>query len=509
MKLLILQIYICLAIILVFFSACEKNDSRNNGKEGKAQIVLRFAGIDSEIIDIRAGNSVSRFPEVQTFETVDANGIKVTATLTESKDENNSKLNNSKRNKIAANPDTVRNPISDNLNINFFIYDVGNGNLLHFLNFKKNDIATVKLTPFELDGDKEYYFVAYADYWTDFEPYPPSNHDNYNTLAINEIGVDFLLFKKKIKINSNSVNTISMVFRHVFSEITTAIELDDPTNQYDIRAVSLIGKFYGAYSTADYLVHNDFVSYFDLITDGVLSSFSTNPIIVGKRSYGNPIFIISPETNTMQFQYLELAINPFVKTNIPPINDISVRPGVKYNLVFKVSNLPSIRYVDLDYHLEANQPSGTPEPSTTVTWNDTGNGAVLDIYHLDNSIKVDINGIQLFNPNVLNLEEEMGDVHIRFPDNTYYGNSGVSEIYWINEDKHEIPILRIIINPNGTVELFGRKNIDHLLEPLTLHASSLNTITWNSSGAVNNIITLSSPIVGRTVLRGRIYGLRI
>ena len=493
---------------MFFISACKKNDSMNNGKGGKAKIVLKFDGIDSEIIDLEASNSASRFPEVQTFETVDANGIKVTATLTEAKNENSRKLNTSKRNKIAANPDTVRNPISDNLNINFFIYDAVTGNLLHFLNFKKNDIATVNLTPFELDGEKEYYFVAYADYWTETEPYPPSNENNYYTLAIDGIGVDFLLFKKKIKINSNSVNTISMVFKHAFSEITTAIELDDPTNQYDIRAVSLIGKFHGVYSIANYLVHNDLVDYYGFITGGVLSSFSTNPIIVGKRSYGNPVFLMSPMTNQVQFEYLELAINPFVKTDIPTINDISLRPGAKYNLVFKVFNLPSIRYVDLDYHLEAGQAAGTPEPSTTVTWNDTGNGAVLDIYHLDNSIKVIINGTQLFNPNVLNLEEEVGDVHVRFPDNSYYGDVGVSQIYSINQGKHEIPILRIVINPNGTVALFGRKNIDYVLEPLALHMSNFNTITWHSSGGVSNIITLSSPIVGRTVLRGRIYGLR-
>ncbi len=70
------------------------------------------------------------------------------------------------------------------------------------------------------------------------------------------------------------------------------------------------------------------------------------------------------------------------------------------------------------------------------------------------------------------------------------------------------PLIRVVINPDGTIALFGSKTSGGPLFPLELfNGNSLNTITWNNGGT--NTIIATQNVVNVTSISGSGYGLNI
>jgi hypothetical protein len=111
-------------------------------------------------------------------------------------------------------------------------------------------------------------------------------------------------------------------------------------------------------------------------------------------------------------------------------------------------------------------------------------GFVFDVYELDNSFNMTINGVDLatqeiqFQSGVDNYPR-----NIRFKsDKNQWGENGVLRFIFGNST-NTTPIIRITIGPDGSVSMMGRRSFSNL-EPLELYGGTrFNTVTWKTTGS--------------------------
>lgn len=142
-----------------------------------------------------------------------------------------------------------------------------------------------------------------------------------------------------------------------------------------------------------------------------------------------------------------------------------------------------------------------PVITHTITQPAANYGFVLDIFGLDNSFNMEINGVQL-----ANQEIEFYNVgqNIRFADGTLYGINTNSIWNIIGNESH--PLIRINISPTGAITMQGSKVSGGSLYPLVLtNGNTFNTIHWNVNSS--NTIIAKQNVIGQTLMRGRGYGL--
>ncbi|MGD1317741.1 hypothetical protein [Chryseobacterium sp. 2R14A] len=134
-------------------------------------------------------------------------------------------------------------------------------------------------------------------------------------------------------------------------------------------------------------------------------------------------------------------------------------------------------------------------------------GFTFDIYTLDNSFNLNINGTNIAS-NELQFQAGAPTLpqNIRFADGSIYGASGIPNIYSITGTASN-PIVRVVISQSGTITLFGSKVSGGPLLPLTLfNGNTLNPIIWNT--AANNVITVSQLVTGATYITGNGTGFK-
>lgn len=141
--------------------------------------------------------------------------------------------------------------------------------------------------------------------------------------------------------------------------------------------------------------------------------------------------------------------------------------------------------------------------STTYTDTSPGGGVVIDFDTLDNSFSAQINGVDLFvggpgsAPNELQFQiSGTSGQTVRFADGQRYEVN--TPAVWQLGNTNGEPVVRLVINPDGTVELYGVKSSNGSLEPLELFNgmtvnSSAIAAAWNDSGTndieINQILT--------------------
>ena len=135
--------------------------------------------------------------------------------------------------------------------------------------------------------------------------------------------------------------------------------------------------------------------------------------------------------------------------------------------------------------------------STTFTDTTPGDGLVIDFATLDNSLNVQVNGVDLFvggpsgAPNELQFQSnDTTGQTVRFADGDRYETN--TPAIWQLSNTGTAPVFRLEINPDGTVALYGVKANDGTLEPLELfNGLTVNTAAiqaaWNDTGT-NNIV---------------------
>lgn len=135
-------------------------------------------------------------------------------------------------------------------------------------------------------------------------------------------------------------------------------------------------------------------------------------------------------------------------------------------------------------------------------------GFELNIYRLDNSFNMKVNGVSLTTQEIQFQSSQTQNIRFK-SDGALWENGGVSSI-WSLTGNEELPIVRVKIGFAGDVTFWGKRNNDAnaVLEELELfNGNQLNAITWNNSGS--NTIIVGQTVVGNTNMIGNGHGLKI
>ncbi len=139
-------------------------------------------------------------------------------------------------------------------------------------------------------------------------------------------------------------------------------------------------------------------------------------------------------------------------------------------------------------------------------------GFVFDIYELDNSFNLNINGTLIASQELQFQSSGTSGINVSFADGSQYEtdttHNGTAADIWQMRGNAANPLIRISISLSGNISLYGSKSSYAPLQPLVLtNGNALNAITWNHSGTNN--ITVTQNVVGLTIMDGYGYGLNI
>lgn len=144
----------------------------------------------------------------------------------------------------------------------------------------------------------------------------------------------------------------------------------------------------------------------------------------------------------------------------------------------------------------------------TMTQPGANGGFQFDIYELDNSFNMEINGVKLATEEIefqSNGTPAPG-INIEFEDGDQYETNTTGKI-WEMKGTAERPLIRVTISPSGEVKMYGSKSSEGVLHPLQFKQNvtpinSFNIIPWNVNS--DNTIVVTQNIVGATLMDG--YG---
>lgn len=202
------------------------------------------------------------------------------------------------------------------------------------------------------------------------------------------------------------------------------------------------------------------------------------------------IFFLLSQNNLLagQFknQFLTANLSEQVfSTSIPP----TVNPAPPEVCTEKIEGLPF---------------SASTATTTTVIQPATTYGFMFDIYKLDNSFTLTINGTPIANKEIEFQSAGTEGVNIRFADGSKY-EGGVGTIYSLTGTP-AAPLLRVAISPTGVVTMFGSKVSGGPLFPLELfNGAEFKNVTWNKT--MPNTTVISQKQVGPTNISGQGFGL--
>ncbi len=157
------------------------------------------------------------------------------------------------------------------------------------------------------------------------------------------------------------------------------------------------------------------------------------------------------------------------------------------------------------------QNGGSSPVTKTITQPGTNYGFVFDIYELDNSFNMEINGTKIAVNELEFQSNGTPGLNVRFADGDQYETNTGGDI-WEMEGDLVNPLIRVIISPTGSVTLWGSKVSRGPLFPLILTSNtqgqnSFNNVPWSSTGT--NTIVVTQNVVGQTLMRGYGYGQNI
>lgn len=142
----------------------------------------------------------------------------------------------------------------------------------------------------------------------------------------------------------------------------------------------------------------------------------------------------------------------------------------------------------------------------TITQPGTSYGFTFDIYSLDNSFNMEINGVKLATKEIQFQSSGTSGINVEFADGDQYETNTGGDI-WQMQGSAQAPLIRVSLNPDGVVSLYGSKVSNGTLFTLQPIADSFafNTIPWNQDA--ENTIIVTQKVTGVTSMNGTGYGL--
>lgn len=156
--------------------------------------------------------------------------------------------------------------------------------------------------------------------------------------------------------------------------------------------------------------------------------------------------------------------------------------------------------------------SSEPFITENITQPPSNYGFVFDIYELDNSFNLNINGTLIATQELQFQSNGTSGINLQFADGDRYEinttHEGSTADIWQMRGNAANPLIRISISRSGQISLFGSKASYGPLYPLVLtNGNALNSIMWNQQGTNN--ITVTQNVVGVTIMDGYGYGLNL
>ncbi|OPB89384.1 hypothetical protein [Elizabethkingia occulta] len=335
---------------------------------------------------------------------------------------------------------------------------------------------------FQLNGGQNYTFVAYSVNST--APTPAVNNGGSLAAAkLSGISGDLMYFKKNMTVSGNGVNTLDIVLKHQYSQITTKLDARQVGN---ISAVSN-PVITPANSSADISFATNALTYNGPLSSGQTVSFSgLNQSVVTSAATQ----VIANTTTTGLLDLGNVTIDGVTKP--AKIDNLKITPGVRYNL--------NLRFGPCRQDINPVPFSVANGVTQTFTMPATDFGFVFDIYKLDNSFNLTINGTKMATGEIQFERGSSPAQNIRFADGTAWQDATIPAIYNM-EGTTGKPLVRVVISKDGTISMFGSKTGGGALQPLQLfNGNSFNKITWNTTGS--NTVVASQMVLGTTYMSG-------
>ncbi len=329
---------------------------------------------------------------------------------------------------------------------------------------------------FQLNGGQNYTFVAYSLNTTASTP-AVNNGGTLAAAKLSGISGDLMYFKKNMTVSGNGVNTLDVVLKHQYSQITTKLDARQVGN---ISAVSN-PVITPANTSADISFATNALTYNGPLSSGQAVSFSgLNQSVVTSAATQ----VIANTTTTGLLDLGNVTIDGVTKP--AKINNLKITPGVRYNL--------NLRFGPCRQDINPVPFSVKDGVTQTFTMPATDFGFVFDIYTLDNSFNLTINGTKMATGEIQFERGSSPAQNIRFADGTAWQDATIPAIYNMKGTEGR-PLVRVVIS------MFGSKTAGGALQPLQLfNGNSFNKITWNTTG--NNTVVASQLVLGTTYMSG-------
>ncbi len=412
-----------------------------------------------------------------------------------------------------------------------------------------------------LEVGKSYTIILLSNNTITAPSVPPGNLDAASLVGLTD-NTELLYFKKEIPIVQGR-NTLEAKLKHVFSEVSMEITIDQVGTTLQYGHAGSVLK-----SLADPVISPAYSSVNFKLSDGSFSSKTAHT--TGKRlittdvtSANNQKYVIASQKIIVDNEVITLEIPSLTvnqTTNPIKLSGFRMRPGVRYTLKLEIGCpcYDILKNTELgNSPISVKWHNGTMQ-TNNFTFGKSDHDLVIDFYRLDNSFNLQINTKPLFlgtnttNPNELqfqgwgNYPNSNVPVNVLFKDGSKWGVNGIPEIYDMNDhieyDSNRklfirrvrntndgtynssadvlfhpsfIPgvILRTIIEKDGKVSMYGSKNINggEPFYPLVIEqgrGAFNNTLGMVSENA-QNVITLSQDVQYKTYLEARVYGQKI
>ncbi|OPC06190.1 hypothetical protein BAS09_00940 [Elizabethkingia ursingii] len=422
----------------------------------------------------------------------------------------------------AINPmaDVVRNPLKGpNVKYRVIAYRTSSGAKVasNVYTIDANGVSTADTGDMMLDGDDEtinkYDFVVLS---YNSSTAPADVTGNVSTASLSSISGDndLMYFRTNNVRVSKGDNVLNVVLTHKFSQITTTIDASAVAPGNPISSIGngiTFDKHRGG--AVNSIKLSDGTVTFGTATATKAVSF-TAPTPASAIWTSNPTLLANPgiaatDMSTLNFPNTAagtITVGSKTKRNFT-VSNLVVTPGVKYNLKLKFACTTNATPT-WPFNM-SDSGSGT---RLTRTFNAPAAdaGFIFDVYELDNSFNMTINGVDLatqeiqFQSGVVDYPQ-----NIRFKsDGSRWGENGVPQIYSLGSSTNSTPIIRITIGPDGSVSMMGRRSLTSNLEPLELYGGTrFNTVTWKTTGS--NTVDATMLVTGATVMRGLGVGKKI
>ena len=219
--------------------------------------------------------------------------------------------------------------------------------------------------------------------------------------------------------------------------------------------------------------------------------------VFGKDPYGNPI----PTKKSFDPDGLQPG-DPEYDPNCPTCTYTPITGDC--NVIYPIDSTDPF-YWAYNY---STYKGGQPDITNSGTIIGTNEGLEFDIYRLDNSFNMEINGVKLFNDELQFDAKLTPGVNIEFVGGGEYGKNGIARILSLRGDQDN-PLIKVKVSATGVVQLFGSKTSYGAPVELKPKVGSFNTISWYTDPLLINNITVSQQVWWKTVFEGYGYGVQI